>query len=109
MKKLLTILLIVPALARAEFITGNDLLRELQSSETVKRVFALGYIAGVADSHHSVTYCPPGGINLNQLRDMTEQYLVANASIRNLSGDVLIGDMLSRRWPCNSQPSERGI
>jgi hypothetical protein len=109
MKKLIAVLLIVPAMAHAEFITGNQLLSDLQSTENVKRTFAMGYIAGVADSHHSVTYCPPGGINLGQIRDMTEQYLIINASTRNFSADILIGDMLNRRWPCKNQPSGRGV
>jgi hypothetical protein len=109
MKKFMAALLFVPALASAEFVTGNDLLEGLRSGETVKRVFAMGYIAGVADANHSVTYCPPEGISLGQLRDMTEQYLIANASIRNLSGDILVGDMLNRRWPCKQQTPGRGV
>lgn len=109
MKKLLLIMLFIPVIAHAEFVTGNDLLEDLQSTETIKRVFVMGYIAGVADANHSVNYCPPQGISLGQLRDMTEQYLIANASIRNLSGDMLIGDMLKRRWPCNNQPRGRGV
>jgi hypothetical protein len=108
MKKLFVSLLFVPAMAQAEFINGNDLLNGLQSQETVERVFVMGYIAGIADANNSITYCPPPGIQLGQLRDMAKQYLIANASIRNLSGDVLIGDMLNRRWPCKTQPSGRG-
>lgn len=107
MKHLICSLLFVPAIASAEFVTGNELLRDLQSTETVKRIFAMGYIAGVADANQSVRYCPPEGIRLSQLRDMTEQYLIANASFRNLSADVLIGDMLNLRWPCE-KVRERG-
>lgn len=108
MKQLLLAALLIPSLASAEFITGNDLLNDLQSTESVRRTFSMGYIAGVADANHSIAYCPPAGINLGQLRDMTEQYLVANPSVRNLSGDVLIGYMLNKRWPCKTQPSGRG-
>lgn len=108
MRKLIVSLLFIPVAASAEFVTGNDLLQDLQSTDTVKRVFVMGYIAGVADANHSINYCPPQGINLGQLRDMTEQYLIANAAIRNLSGDVLIGGMLTKRWPCNNQSRGRG-
>jgi hypothetical protein len=107
-KKLVAGLLLLPSLACAEFITGNQLLSDIQSTDNMRRTFAMGYVAGVADAHHSVTYCPPSGINLGQLRDMTEQYLIINASTRNLSADVLIGDMLNRRWPCKTPPSGRG-
>jgi hypothetical protein len=109
MKKFIVSLLFVPAMAQAEFVTGNTLLEDLQSTETIKRVFAMGYVAGVADANHSVTYCPPQGISLGQVRDMTEQYLIANASLRNLSADVLIGDMLNRRWPCKKESRGRGV
>jgi len=109
MKKILASLLLVPVMASAEFVSGNKLLDDIQATDNIRRSFAMGYIAGVADSHQSVTYCPPSGINLGQLRDMTEQYLIINASTRNLSADVLIGDMLNRRWPCKApQTSGRG-
>ena len=108
MKKFIVGLLFIPVMASAEFVNGNDLLKELQSSDPIRRGFVMGYIAGVADANNSITWCPPGGINLGQLRDMIEQYLVANASIRNLSGDVLIGDMLNRRWPCKREGQSRG-
>jgi hypothetical protein len=100
MKKIIAGLLLLPSMAYAEFMTGNALLTEMQSTDSVRKSFVMGYIAGVADANQSVTYCPPAGINLGQLRDMTEQYLIINASMRNLSADVLIGDMLNRRWPC---------
>jgi len=108
MRNLFTVLLFVPVMANAEFVSGNKLLDDIQATDNIRRSFAMGYIAGVADSHQSVTYCPPSGINLGQLRDMTEQYLIINASTRNLSADVLIGDMLNRRWPCKQATPGRG-
>lgn len=108
MKKLIVSLLFVPAVASAEFVNGNELLSNLQSNDATKRVFALGYIAGVFDAHHSVSHCPSAGVSLGQVRDMTEQYLIVNASSRNLSADLLISDMLKRRWPCSNQSSGRG-
>ena len=108
MKKILASLLLVPVMANAEFVTGNKLLKDIQSRETINIAFAMGYIAGVADANQSIRYCPPEGIVLSQLRDMTEQYLIVNASSRNLSADLLISDMLKRRWPCSNQSSGRG-
>jgi hypothetical protein len=102
MRAIPIIALLFPVMVSAEFVTGNSLLSDIQSTDNIRKGFAMGYIAGVADSHQSVTYCPPGGVNLGQLRDMTEQYLIINASTRNLSADILIGDMLNRRWPCKA-------
>ena len=109
MKNILVSLLLVPVIANAEFVTGNKLLKDIQSRETINLAFAMGYIAGVADANQSIRYCPPEGIVLSQLRDMAEQYLIANASTRNLSADVLIGDMLSTRWPCSTPPRGTGV
>jgi hypothetical protein len=109
MKKALFSLLFVSLATSAEFMTGNALLSNIQSTDSTRKGFAMGYIAGVADANQSITYCPPESITLGQLRDMTEQYLISNASIRNLSADVLIGDMLNLRWPCKQQTPGRGI
>jgi len=110
MRAMPIIALLFPVMVSAEFVNGNSLLSDIQSTDSIRRTFAMGYIAGVADSHQSVTYCPPEGINLGQLRDMAEQYLTINASTRNLSADILIGDMLNRRWPCKAPQSQgRGV
>jgi len=103
MKKLLAALLFIPVMASAEFISGNDLYQDLKSSEGVDRVYALGYIAGVADAGQTGTHCIPSTVSLGQIRDMTLNYLRKNAEIRNLSGDVLIGMMLMERWPCEKR------
>jgi hypothetical protein len=108
MKTIPLLALLFPVIVSAEFVNGNSLLKDIQSTDDLRKSFAMGYIAGVADSHQSVTYCPPGGVNLGQIRDMTEQYLIINASTRNLSADVLIGDMLNRRWPCKQATPGRG-
>jgi hypothetical protein len=108
MRWLLLVLMVSSSTAHAQFLTGNNLLSDLQSSETVRRTFATGYIAGIADTLESITFCIPSGVNLGQLRDMTEQYLLRNSSIRNLAADVLVVGMLSQRWPCKHDSSGRG-
>lgn len=108
MKKILCSLLFMPAMASAEFMDGNQLLNELQSTDTVRRVYGMGYVAGVTDANMSITHCMPPNVNLGQVRDMTEQYLMANPSIRNLSADLIIAGMLTKRWPCPTQSRGRG-
>jgi len=58
MKKWLACLLFVPAMARAEFWTGNNLHDRLTSSEVSERIQALGYVMGVFDVYVNVTFCP---------------------------------------------------
>jgi hypothetical protein len=103
MKKLLAALLFVPAMASAEFVSGNDLYKDLRSAEISDNIYALGYIAGVADAGQSGSHCIPNTVNLGQIQDMTFDYLRRNADVRNLSADVLIGLMLLERWPCKNK------
>ena len=103
MKKILAGLLFVPVMASAEFTSGNDLYKDLRSESTVDKVYALGYIAGVADAGQGGSHCIPTSVSLGQLQDMTLNYLRNNAEIRNLSADVLIGIMLLERWPCKNK------
>jgi hypothetical protein len=103
MKKFIVALLFIPTMASAGFINGNDLYQDLRSDDSINRVYALGYIAGVADAGQTGTHCIPSTVSLGQIRDMTLNYLRKNAEIRNLSADVLVGMMLMERWPCNNK------
>jgi hypothetical protein len=104
MKKLLAALLFIPSMASAEFHTGNDLYSDLLSESTGKRMYALGYIAGVSDAGNSGSHCIPNTVTLGQIQDMTIDYLRKNADIRHLSADILVGLMLLERWPCKNKP-----
>ena len=109
MKKLLIALLMVPALARAEFFTGNKLLSLLQSNEVIERVQAIGYIQGVFDANMSLTVCPPSDVTAGQVKDMVKNYLENLPAIRNRSADRLIQDALKSVWPCsNNRTPGRG-
>ena len=109
MKKLLIALLMVPALARAEFFTGNQLLSLLQSREMWDRMQGLGYIQGVFDAHMSVNICPPSGVTAGQVQDMVKNYLENIPATRNRSADLIIRDALKSVWPCsNNRTPSRG-
>ena len=53
MKKLIAIAFMVPALARAEFINGNELLSRINGDGGAP-MYALGYIAGVSDAFYKI-------------------------------------------------------
>jgi hypothetical protein len=105
MKKLLSILLFVPAMAQAEFWSGNDLHNRLSSSDSGDRIHAMGYIMGVFDAGVNAVFCPPNqtGITAGQIRDMTFAYLSQNPSIRHRTADVIIFDMFKQVWPCTQR------
>jgi hypothetical protein len=52
MKKLLIALMFIPTIARAEFLTGNDLFIKL-TGDVGDRMYALGYVVGVYEHHNS--------------------------------------------------------
>lgn len=85
---------------------GNQLLSEMRGPETFKKLYALGYIAGVADTGNGVTHCSPSTVTLGQVQDMTEQFLVGNPAIRDLPADILIVRMLNSHWPCPKKPAQ---
>ena len=103
MRKFLVCLLFVPAMARAEFFTGNQLLTLLRSNEMWDRMQGLGYIQGVFDANMSIVICPPAGVTAGQVNDMIKNYLENTPATRNRSADRLIQDALKSVWPCQNR------
>ena len=99
MKRTFAALMFVPALACAEFYSGNDLMNKMNDSDTGVFI-AMGYIAGVFDSGYGVNHCPPNHVTLGQVRDMVKQMLISYPQIRNFSADSLVMDLLKKTWPC---------
>jgi hypothetical protein len=109
MRKLLVAVLMVPSMAHAEFVSGNDLFSKLNSTDYSDKHYALGYILGVFDAGQSVRHCTPNnaGVNAGQVQDIVKQYLNANPAIRNFSADLIVTDALKRIWPCATKPQGR--
>jgi len=99
MKKLLTILLLVPAMAYAEFFSGNTLLSRM-NGDANERIQALGYIQGVSDAYVRIVFCPPENVTAGQLYDMMKNYLTNNPVSRNRTADAIIAEAFGQVWPC---------
>ena len=110
MKKLLVALLMVPAMAHAEFMTGNQLHSKLNSTDVSERIQALGYIQGVFDAGQHFRHCAPDniGITAGQIKDIVLKYLNDRPALRNITADLLIIDALKQIWPCPGQNKGRG-
>ena len=110
MKKLLAALLFVPAMAHAEFWTGNDLYGKLQSVEVYDRMHGLGYVMGTYDAQVHVYYCPKSEnlLNAGQLRDIVFQYLSTNPGQRHRPAYALIMESFRALWPCPNRTPSRG-
>lgn len=105
MRKLLATLLFVPAMAQAEFWSGNNLYERLTSSETLDRIQAMGYVMGVYDVYVNVTFCPgtQTGITVGQIRDMATAWLATNPTSRNKTAESLLNEAFKQAWPCRNR------
>ena len=91
--------------AQATYFTGQDLYNRFQGTN-IERSIALGYVAGVNDTHSGTAICiPPNIVTLGQLGDMVEQALRRAPSERHMSADVYVLVTLADRWPC---PKKKG-
>ena len=99
MKKLIAIALIAPALANAEFLSGNDLLQRI-NGEGSYPMFALGYIAGISDVNNGTLVCPTSSVTLGQMKDMVRNHLNDNPQFRHFTADVIVLHVLKAAFPC---------
>lgn len=101
MKKLIISLLFVPMMAHAEFLNGNQLHMRLQSTDTIDRVYGIGYVVGIYDANVKIYFCPnENGLTVGQITDIVKNYLAANPSIRNAQAYELVTNAFKNIWPC---------
>jgi len=93
-------LVLLAGTADAQFRSGNKLLAELQSDNIVDRMFAVGYVTGVADAMDQSLYCLQNGMTIGQVSDTIQVALERTPQIRNEPADVLIVAILSKHFPC---------
>ena len=110
MRKLLATLLFIPAMAQAEFWSGNNLYDKLNDQDTLNRVQAYGYVMGVYDVYVNVTFCPPTevGITVGQVKDMIHAWLRANPNQRHRNAEVLVNEAFKQAWPCANRSGRGG-
>ncbi len=99
MKKILAGLLVVPTMASAEFMSGNNLFRDM-NGDVLDKMLALGYVMGVADTITNATVCPPDNITAGQVQDIIKRHLETNPAIRHYTADSIIKNKLEEVWPC---------
>ena len=92
--------IILAGSAQAQYQTGNDLIQDIRSNSAIDRMFAAGYITGVADVGNRVSYCIPKGVNVGQLVDVSQKFLTEAPEIRDLAADALLIQLFSKTWPC---------
>lgn len=110
MKKLLIALLMVPAMARAEFFTGNELYQKLTSADHGDRMYAMGFVVGAYDMGVHVFFCPrtETGITVGQVQDIVRNYMAANPGQRHRTAEFMIREAFKEIWPCQNRTPGRG-
>lgn len=100
MKTLIALTALVCGTANAEFFTGTELLRRLNSEEAYERGSAIGYIAGAHDTQRWVVHCTPDEVNLGQVVKKVKKHLEEAANARHHNADVHVAYALKTAWPC---------
>ena len=102
MKRLLITLTAVLALSAhaTYFNDGNKLLADMNEGSSTKRMYALGYVAGVVDSMNRFMFCLPSSVTIGQLTDMIHNYLRNTPSERHQPADVIIAKAFGIAFPC---------
>jgi len=98
---LLTACLSVPA--HAGFMSGNMLLSNIQSEETYKRAYALGFILGVHDAYEDQVICSGANVTGGQVRDIVKKFLENNPSERDMPAHLLVMIALVKAFPCEKR------
>jgi len=99
-KKIIVALLLLPAAAYAEFFSGNELFRRMNSQEANERIVALGYVMGASDAYQNNFHCSPQSVTSGQTRDVVKLFMEKNPSIRDLAADIIVAQALKEAWPC---------
>jgi hypothetical protein len=109
MKKLIAGVLMAPVFAHAGgFLTGNDLLRHMDSESIGNRMHALGFVVGVHDTLSDEVICAPTGVTAGQLRDVVKKKLVENPEVRDMGAAVLVMVTLAGTYPCANKKDKGG-
>jgi hypothetical protein len=104
MKALLVGLMFVCTSASAMYENGNRLLNDIEGTSMAK-MYALGYITGVADSYDDGDLlCIPETVTKGQLNDVVHISLKTNPSMRDLPANLLVLAALGVYWECEKKP-----
>lgn len=95
-------LLAATTTASAQYVNGNGLLKDLRGGSN-DRMFALGYIAGVADAYDEDVFCLPPRTQLGQIRDIVTKFLEENPKERHNHAGVLVLVPLMESYPCKKK------
>src|SRR5437016_4427435 len=88
--------------AHANFMSGDDLYRDLTSTALVDQATSRGYVIGAADASEKSAWCHanPERISRGQVLDIVKNFLAAHPELGHHSADSLVAGALNAVWPC---------
>jgi hypothetical protein len=98
MKKLF-IFALLPMIANAEFIDGNNLYSKM-NSDYQDQAYAMGYITAIADAFSGTAICLPTNARVGQITDVVKQYLYRHPEQRQYTADAIVFTSLKEVWAC---------
>lgn len=104
MKKfpLLVFLVVFPSSAFPSFITGNELLNNLESESHYNRGYASGFISGVFSATEGLSHCVKSDeITLSQVSRLAEKYLQDNPAELHRAASLLLLKAFQEAFPCD--------
>ncbi len=106
---LLSALLLLPALARANLLDAFELEKRCASDRPDQVNTCLGYLSGVADSDNAAPawrgqkslFCIPQGVTVLQLRRTLLDYLKKHPEEADFNAAILVGNAFIEAFPCD--------
>lgn len=90
------------------FMSGNTLLKRMNSDQANYRANAMGYVTAVADFADGATFCIPENVNVRQMNDVARSFIEASPQYRHRSAAVLVTAALMQAFPCANSKKEPG-
>lgn len=103
MKHALIALALVASQSHAAFISGNELLDDLNNPNAVHQLAALRYIQGAIDVGQGVAFCAPETLSGRQAMDIVKQALVANPASRHIAAGDFVVYVMQEFFPCKKK------
>lgn len=90
------------------FVTGNNLLSRLESSNTSDNMYGVGYVLGVHDALNGVVFCTPKNAAVGQLVDIVLVGLKSTPTVRHNNADLLVASIFKAVFPCGVKEVDKG-
>lgn len=98
---MLFLLLSIPAYA--DYFTGNDLVKLMNSKRTIDLSMYRGYVAGVQDSYNGTYFLVPSPVKMSQAEAIVSKYLRGHPEIWHDAAKNIVIFALQETFPLQEE------